>query len=151
MGTTEFVVAGRLPEVASDFATTEAHAGLAITVFAIGMILGAPTVPLLTPRLPRRVTLVLALALFALAHVALALTERSTVFLIGRLAAALATGTFWSVAAVVATGLVGPERSSSALGIVWGVACSPPSSACHWAPSPARSSAGADRSGRWQS
>jgi predicted MFS family arabinose efflux permease len=121
MGTTEFVVAGLLPEVASDFATTEAHAGLAITVFAIGMILGAPTMPLLTLRLPRRVTLVLALALSALAHVVLALTGSFTVFLIGHFAAAVATGTFfWSVAAVVATGLVGPERRSSALGIVLG-------------------------------
>ena len=120
MGTTEFVVAGLLPEVAPDFATTEAHAGLAITVFAIGMILGAPTMPLLTLRLPRRVTLVLALALFALAHVVLALTGSFTVLLLSRFAAALATGTFWSVAAVVAAGLVSPERRSSALGIVLG-------------------------------
>jgi MFS family permease len=41
MGTTEFVVAGLLPEMAADFGTSVAHAGLAITVFAVGMIVGA--------------------------------------------------------------------------------------------------------------
>ncbi|MBT2534537.1 MFS transporter [Arthrobacter sp. ISL-48] len=120
MGTTEFVVAGLLPEVAADFGTTEAHAGWAITAFAIGMIIGAPVMPMLTLRLPRRVTLVMALGLFAVAHVVLALTDSFALLLLSRFAAAIATGTFWSVAAVVAAGLVGPERRSSALGIVLG-------------------------------
>src|SRR3954453_3602566 len=68
MGTTEFVVAGLLPEIAADFGTSVAHAGLAVTVFAVGMIVGAPSMALLTLRLPRRVTLTLALAVFAVGH-----------------------------------------------------------------------------------
>jgi MFS family permease len=50
MGTTELLVAGLLPEMAADFDTTVARAGLAITVFAIGMIVGAPSMALLTLR-----------------------------------------------------------------------------------------------------
>jgi predicted MFS family arabinose efflux permease len=61
MGTTEFVVAGLLPDVADDFAITEAHAGLSITVFALGMILGAPVVPMLTLRVQRPALLSMAL------------------------------------------------------------------------------------------
>jgi hypothetical protein len=57
MGTTEFVVAGLLPEIAGDVGTGVARAGLLITVFAVGMIVGAPLMAMLTLRLPRRLTL----------------------------------------------------------------------------------------------
>ena len=120
MGTTEFVVAGLLPELATDFATTEAHAGLSITAFAVGMILGAPVVPMLTLRLSRRVLLTAALAVYAAAHVVSASTQSFEVLLASRFVAAVATGTFWAVAAVVAARLAGPGRSSTALGIVLG-------------------------------
>lgn len=120
MGTTEFIVAGLLPELAASFGTSDGQAGLAITTFAVGMIVGAPTMPLLTLRLPRRTTLVLALTLFAVAHVVSALTGDFTVLLVSRVVSGVATGCFWGIAAVVATGLVGAQRSSSALGIVVG-------------------------------
>ena len=120
MGTTEFAVAGLLPELAGDFGTTEARAGLSITVFALGMILGAPVMPLLTLRLPRRVTLVLALAVYAVAHVGSALTDSFAVLLAARFVAAVATGSFWALAAVTATALVGRPRRSTALGVVLG-------------------------------
>ena len=120
MGTTEFVVAGLLPELATDFGTSEAGAGLTITVFAIGMILGAPAVPLLTLRLPRRATLVLSLALYSAAHVIAALTRSLPVLLAARFGAGVATGSFWALAAVAAAGLVGPQRRSTALGVVLG-------------------------------
>src|SRR3954469_6539048 len=48
MGTTEFVVAGLLPEIAGDQNVSVARAGLSITVFAVGMILGAPLMTMLT-------------------------------------------------------------------------------------------------------
>src|SRR4051794_8599739 len=57
MGTTEFVVAGLLPEIAGELDVSVAEAGLMITVFAVGMILGAPLMTMLTLRLPRRLTL----------------------------------------------------------------------------------------------
>lgn len=52
MGTTEFVVAGLLPEIAGDVQVSVAQAGLLITVFAVGMIVGAPLMAMLTLRLP---------------------------------------------------------------------------------------------------
>ncbi|WP_439688957.1 MFS transporter [Curtobacterium sp. SP.BCp] len=97
MITTEFVVAGILPEVATDLGVTLGRAGLLITVFAVGMIVGSPLMTLLTIRLPKRLALLLALALFA---------------------TAFATGAFWSVASVVAARAAGPRLGSRAQGVV---------------------------------
>ncbi|MBE1582973.1 MFS transporter [Nonomuraea angiospora] len=69
MGTTEFVVAGLLPQIAGNLQVSVAQAGLLITVFAVGMIVGAPLMAMLTLRLPKRLTLMLALGVFAAGHV----------------------------------------------------------------------------------
>ncbi|GAA1312391.1 MFS transporter [Brachybacterium tyrofermentans] len=120
MGTTEFVVAGLLPAVAADFSVSIAAAGLAITVFAIGMIVGAPTMALATLRVPHRVTLTAALLVFAVGHAIGALTPDYAVLLGTRVLTAIATGAFWAVASVAAVNAAGPRASSRALGIVLG-------------------------------
>src|SRR6478609_2129817 len=120
MGTTEFVVAGLLPEMATDFDTTVARAGLAITVFAVGMIVGAPSMVLLTLRLQRRTTLSLALVVFALGHITVAVTDNFAVLLAARFLTGLATGAFWAVGSVVAAKAAGQAASSRALGLVLG-------------------------------
>ncbi|MEV5786432.1 MFS transporter [Streptomyces sp. NPDC052287] len=120
MGTTEFVIAGLLPEIASDLGTSVSHAGLLITAFAIGMIVGGPTMALATLRLPRRLTLVAALAVFALGHVIAALSSSFTVVLAARVITALATGAFWAVGFVIVTAAAGPARATRAVGIMMG-------------------------------
>lgn len=118
MLTSEFVVAGLLPQIAGDLRVSVATAGLLITVFAVGMIVGAPTMALLTRRMPRRVTLILALAVFAAGHVVVALGDSLPLLLAARFVTAWATGAFWAVASVVATRAAGPAASSRALGLV---------------------------------
>ena len=120
MGTTEFLVAGLLPEIANDLNVTPARAGLLITVFAIGMIVGTPGMAILTLRLPRRTTLSLALCVFAVGHVIVAVGSGFGLLLAARFLTALATGAFWAVAAVVASRAAGPDASSRALGVVLG-------------------------------
>jgi DHA1 family inner membrane transport protein len=117
MGTTEFVVAGLLPEIAGDVQVSVARAGLMITVFAVGMIVGAPLMAMLTLRLPKRQTLIIALGIFAVGHVVVALGS-SFALLAARFLTALATGAFWAVANVVAARAAGPAASSRALGVV---------------------------------
>ena len=118
MLTTEFVVAGLLPEIAGDLDMSVARAGSLITVFAAGMIMGAPAMALLTGRLPRRVTLLLALAVFAVGHVVVALGSSFPLLLVARFSTAWAAGAFWAVASVVATRAAGPGAGSRALGLV---------------------------------
>ncbi|WP_448638949.1 MFS transporter [Geodermatophilus sp. URMC 63] len=120
MLTTEFVVAGLLPEIAGDLQVSVAQAGLLITVFAVGMVVGAPTMALLTRRVPRRTTLVLALVVFAVGHLVVAVGSSFALLLAARFVTAVATGAFWAVASIAATRAAGPGSSSRALGLVGG-------------------------------
>jgi predicted MFS family arabinose efflux permease len=118
MSTSENIVAGLLQEMSADLHVSVAQVGLLITAFAIGMIVGAPVMAVATLRLPRRATLIAALVVFALGHVVAALSDSFTVVIVARVITAVATGAFWSVAAVVATTAAGPARSSRALGVM---------------------------------
>ncbi|WP_144672688.1 MFS transporter [Arthrobacter sp. U41] len=118
MSTTEFVIAGLLPNMASDLGVSVSQAGLLITAFAIGMIVGAPTISVATMRLPKRLTLILSLLIFAVGHIVAALSPAFEVVLIARVITALATGAFLSIAAVVATSAAGPANASRAMGVM---------------------------------
>lgn len=120
MGTTEMIVAGLLPQVADSLDVTIGQAGLLITVFAVGMMIGAPLMALATLRLPRKVTLILALIVFGGAHVPAALTDSFGIVLVARFIAAIATGTFWAIGAVVAADAAGPRAGAKAMGIMIG-------------------------------
>jgi DHA1 family inner membrane transport protein len=118
MGTTEFMVAGLLPEIAGNLQVSVAQTGLMITVFAVGMIVGAPLMAMLTLRLPKRLTLMLALGVFAAGHVIVALSSNFSLVLAARFLTAIATGAFWAVANVAAARAAGPAAGSRALGLV---------------------------------
>ncbi|MFF9090968.1 MFS transporter [Streptomyces sp. NPDC014991] len=120
MGTTEFIIAGLLPEIAGDLDVSVSHAGLLITAFAVGMIVGGPVMALATLRLPQRLTLVGALAVFAAGHVVAALSSSFAVVLAARVVTALATGAFWAVGFVIATAAAGPARATRAVGVMMG-------------------------------
>ncbi|TSE01510.1 MFS transporter [Skermania sp. ID1734] len=120
MGTTEFMIAGLLPEVAMDLGVDVARAGLLVTAFAAGMIIGPPVMALATVRLPARATLVGALAVFAAGHIVAAVSDSFAIVTASRVITALATGTFWAVGAVVATAVAGPGASARALAVMSG-------------------------------
>ncbi|MDQ1530673.1 MAG: hypothetical protein QOE37_778, partial [Microbacteriaceae bacterium] len=118
MGTSELVVVGLLPELASTFRIPVAGAGLLVTIYAVGMMLGAPIMALATLRMPRRTALLVALVVFAAAHVVTAFSATFGLTLAARFVAALANGTFWAVGAVVATDAAGPGSSARALSVM---------------------------------
>jgi DHA1 family inner membrane transport protein len=120
MGTSEFIVSGLLPEISSALDVSVASAGTLITVFAVGMMIGAPVMSMATQRLPRRTALIAALLVFAAGHVLGAVGSSMEFALLGRLAAALGNGTFWAVGAVVATAAAGPAASTRAMGVMVG-------------------------------
>lgn len=120
MGTTELIVAGLLPEIAGALSVTHGQAGLLMTVFAVGMIIGAPVMAMATLRLPPRATLVAALLVFAAGHLVSAVSDSFTVQLVARFIAAVATGTFWAVGAVLATAAAGKANSAKATAVMIG-------------------------------
>lgn len=118
LGTSEFMIAGLLPELAADLRVTIPQAGYLISAFAVGMIVGAPLMAVLTLRLPWRVTLVGALVVFVVGHVIGALAQDYTVMVVSRVVTAVATGAFWAVAAVITVSAVGPRDRTRALSVL---------------------------------
>jgi DHA1 family inner membrane transport protein len=119
IGTTEFVLMGLLQQVADDLHVSIAAAGLLISGYAIGVAIGAPVLTLASRRLPRKTVLLALMAIFTLGNLACALAPSYGWLMAARVVTALAHGTFFGVGAVVATGLVAPERRASAIAIMF--------------------------------
>ncbi|WP_029150867.1 MFS transporter [Microbacterium indicum] len=118
MLTTEFVVAGILAEISGSLSISLAEAGSLITVFAVGMVIGAPIMALLTMRMSKKLTLVFALAVFVMGHVVVVLGSHLGLLMGARFVTAIATGAFWAVSAVVASQAAGESMASRAVGVV---------------------------------
>ncbi|MFC4337179.1 Cmx/CmrA family chloramphenicol efflux MFS transporter [Salininema proteolyticum] len=118
MGTSEFMLAGLLPDMAADLGVSIPDAGLLISAFALGMVVGAPVLALATLRLPRRLTLLSFLAVFVLAHIVGALVLDYEVLLATRILGALVYAGFFGVATVAASAMVAPASRAKALAIV---------------------------------
>src|SRR3954468_23292773 len=118
MCTTEFLIAGLLPQMADDLDVQPSRIGLLIMAFAVGMIVGAPVMALASLRLPKRATLVLALATFGAGHVIAALSGSVGLLFAARVLTGVVTGAFWSAATIVATRAAGPDDSTRALGVI---------------------------------
>ncbi|MEU6747828.1 MFS transporter [Spirillospora sp. NPDC046719] len=119
IGTTEFVIAGLLPDLASDFHTSIPAAGLLVSGYAFGVVVGAPLVTALGARLPRKTMLVGLMALFVAAHLLSALAPGFGVLLAARIVASFAHGAYIGVGAVVAAELVAPERRARAVALMF--------------------------------
>jgi MFS transporter, DHA1 family, chloramphenicol resistance protein len=118
MGSAEFLVAGVLPAVAGELGITLSSAGALISAFAVGVVIGGPPLAVLTLRWPRRTTLVVTQAVFALSVAIGLLTDDYGVLLATRFVCGLAYAGFWAVAAVTAVSLVTPDRTARASGVV---------------------------------
>lgn len=119
-GTSELMLAGLLPEMAGDLGASIPQAGLLISAFAVGMLVGAPVLAVLTLRWPRRAALLVFLAVFAVSHVLGAVTDSYTVLLVTRVVGAFVYAGFWAVASVTAVGSVGADRRGRAMSVVAG-------------------------------
>lgn len=118
MGTSEFVLAGLVPDLAADLDRPVAAVGLATPAFAIGMVVGAPLTAALARRWPARRSLLGFVLVFAAAHVVGALAADLPLLLVTRVVAALANAGFLAVALSTATALVALERRGRALAIL---------------------------------
>lgn len=117
-GTTEFVIAGVLPQVADGLGVSIPVAGYLVSGYAIGIALGGPLLTLATTNLARRTLLLGLIAAFTVGQVACALAPDFTSMLVLRVVIAVAHGSFFGIAMVVATGLVAPERRGFAVALI---------------------------------
>jgi MFS transporter, DHA1 family, chloramphenicol resistance protein len=118
MGTSEFMLAGLLPDIASDLDVTVGTAGTLTSAFAVGMIVGAPLVAALARDWPRRASLLGFVLVFAAVHVVGAMTTSFPVLFATRVVAALANAGFLAVALTAAAALVPSDRKGRALAVL---------------------------------
>jgi DHA1 family inner membrane transport protein len=117
-GTTEFVIAGILPRVAEGLDVSIPVAGYLVSGYAIGIALGGPLLTLATTNMARRTLLLGLIAAFTLGQVACALAPGFSAMLVLRVLIAIAHGSFFGIAMVVAVGLVAPERRGFAVALI---------------------------------
>jgi MFS transporter, DHA1 family, chloramphenicol resistance protein len=118
MGTSEFMLAGLLPDIASDLGVTVGTAGMLTTAFAIGMTVGAPLMAGLARNRPARSGLLGFVLVFSAAHAVGAVTSSFPVLFATRFVAALANAGFLAVALTTAATLVSPDKKGRALAVL---------------------------------
>ncbi|SFF80210.1 MFS transporter [Blastococcus tunisiensis] len=118
IGTTEFVVMGMLPEIAADLGVSVSAVGILISAYAIGVVLGAPTLTALGLRFTPRQTLVALMVVFVVGNTLSALAPGYGALVAARVLTALAHGSFFGVGAVAARRLVPPNRSARAISLM---------------------------------
>lgn len=119
IGLTEFVIMGLLLDVSSKLDVTVASAGLLISGYALGVVVGGPLLTLATARLPRRAVLLMLMTIFTLGNVACALAPGYGFLMLARIVTGFAHGTFFGVGAIVAQQLVPADKKASAIALMF--------------------------------
>ncbi|KQV81964.1 MFS transporter [Rhizobium sp. Root1220] len=119
IGTTEFVIVGLLPTVATDLHITLPLAGLIVSVYALGVTFGAPILTALTGRIERKPLLLGLMALFVVGNGMAALSQSYSPLLVARVLSAFAHGVFFSVGSTIAADLVPENRRASAIAMMF--------------------------------
>ncbi|WP_447882065.1 MFS transporter [Serratia fonticola] len=120
IGTTEFVIVGLIPTIAEPLNVTVPSAGLLVTLYAIGVAIGAPVLTALTGRVPRKLLLVGLMVLFTLGNLLAWQSPSYESLVVARLLTGLAHGVFFSVGSTIATSLVAKEKAATAIAIMFG-------------------------------
>jgi len=115
IGMTEFVMMGILPDIANGLQITIPQAGYLITAYALGVVVGAPTLVSLMAGRPPRTVLVWFMLMFAVFNAMSAFAPNFETMMVSRFLAGLPHGAFFGVGAVVASRLADPGRTAAAV------------------------------------
>ncbi|MGN6428755.1 MAG: MFS transporter [Leifsonia sp.] len=127
IGSTEFVAMGLLPNIAHDLLpqvyaqspnAANAQAGWIISAYALGVVVGAPTIAALAARWPRKKLLLWLLVAFTVGTVASALAPTFGLVLVARFLSALPHGAYFGIASLVAASLMGPGKRGQGVAFV---------------------------------
>lgn len=119
IGSTEFISVGLLPMIVSAFHVSLAQAGLTVSLYALGVTIGAPILTIMTGRMNRRHLMVGIMLLFIAGNLLAAFAPAFWLLLAGRLVSAFAHGIFMSVSTVIAADVVAPHKRASAIAIMF--------------------------------
>ncbi|MGA4877630.1 MFS transporter [Streptomyces lydicamycinicus] len=119
IGTTEFAVMGLLPDMAAGFGVSIPLAGYATTLYALGVVVGAPLMTALGTRFTRKQMLMLLMGLFIVGNLLTGIAPNFGIMLAGRIVAAFTHGAFFGIGALVAADLVAPQKRATALSLMF--------------------------------
>jgi MFS transporter, DHA1 family, inner membrane transport protein len=127
IGTTEFVAFGLLPDLARDLLpelytvnrpAAEGQAGQLISAYALGVVVGAPTIAAIGAKFPRKKLLLFVLGWFVVGSIASAVLPSFGLVLAARFVAGLPHGAYFGVAALVAASIMGPGKRARGIALV---------------------------------
>ncbi|NQD98004.1 MFS transporter [Staphylococcus xylosus] len=119
IGMTEFISVGLLPLIKDSFNTTISLAGLTVSLYAVGVTIGAPLLTPLTNRMKRKHLLIGIMLIFIIANGLAAFATTLSMLLAMRILSALMHGVFMSIATAIASDLVTPDKRSSAIAMMF--------------------------------
>ncbi|AIG63740.1 MFS transporter [Corynebacterium atypicum] len=121
IGTTEFVTMGLLSLIARDFGVSEDSAGRIISAYALGVVIGAPTIAAVTGKIPRRRLMLILMVAFVLGNalsVAAAFSGSLWVLALARVISGLPHGAYFSVTSLSAASIAPPRERGRAIAFV---------------------------------
>ncbi len=119
IGTTEFVIVGLIPTIASSLAVSVPSAGLLVSLYALGVAIGAPVLTALTGRIARKPLLLGLMVVFTLGNLIAWLAPSYELLMAARVLTGLAHGVFFSIGSTIAASLVPREKAASAIALMF--------------------------------
>ena len=119
IGTTEFVIVGLIPTIAADLQVSLPSAGLLVSLYALGVAVGAPVLTALTGRVPRKALLVALMLLFTVGNLIAWMAPGYGSLIVARVLTGLAHGVFFSIGSIIATSVVPKDKAASAIAIMF--------------------------------
>ncbi len=119
IGTTEFVIVGLIPVIAASLHVSVPSAGMLVSMYALGVAVGAPVLTALTGRLPRKHLMVGLMLLFTVGNLLAWMAPGYNALLAARVLTGLAHGVFFSIGSTIATGLVTKDKAASAIALMF--------------------------------
>lgn len=119
IGTTEFVIVGLIPTIAASLDVSVPSAGLLVSLYALGVAIGAPVLTALTGRVPRKQLLLGLMVLFTIGNLVAWMAPNYASLMAARVLTGLAHGVFFSIGSTIATSLVPKEKAASAIALMF--------------------------------
>lgn len=119
IGTTEFVIVGLIPTMANDLQVSLPSAGLLVSLYALGVAIGAPVLTALTGKWNRKSVLLGVMSLFVIGNLLAWQAPGYPTLVLARILTGLAHGVFFSIGSTITTGLVPKEKAASAIAIMF--------------------------------
>jgi predicted MFS family arabinose efflux permease len=119
IGTTEFVIVGLIPTIAASLQVSVPSAGLLVSLYALGVAIGAPVLTALTGRVPRKLLLLGLMLLFTAGNLVAWMAPGYEALMAARVLTGLAHGVFFSIGSTIATSLVPKEKAASAIALMF--------------------------------